>query len=544
MRKKKTQNPNTYTPLERNMYLTGLFGQNMIFNIIGVGLTYYLQSVIFVPAMATAIIFAIARVWDAINDPMMGTIVDRTRSKWGKCRPYLLFAPVFIGIITILTFVNGTYSSANSAAQNAWIIAWAGISYILWGMLYTVGDIPIWSITALMTEDEQDRSKILAACRIVAGIGGGLVLPLIIPLSQTVGAKLYESGKVDGLVESTKMGFIIIATILTIIATITFQMAGIFTKERVQQSEEHHTMKENFKLMWDNKPFRQILISSVLRAPVMLLMLVAMPLLSYYYGDNGATNYIVYMIVLGGGIFGGQFITTALVPKLCEKYEKKNIYNICSIGSGIPFGLLFVCYLIAPSELHKPLWVAILFVLFTLAGAGQGAVNVLQSVMIADAIDYEEYYHGIRPDGVFFSGQSFATKLSSGIASLLQGLVYAIVGFSGDAVRLVNEQLAAGASFKADPQFAPYRAAMFFCCSIPTMIGMFLSVIPTWKYALSDKEHTRILNELNKRRHNGDVAEKVEIEITDEAVGDVEVLDVEVTETEVVDADAKPSDTE
>ena len=348
MRQKKAQNPNTYTPKERNMYLVGLLGQNMIFNIIGTGLTYYLQSVIFIPAMATAIIFAIARVWDAINDPMMGTIVDRTRTKWGKCRPYLLFAPIPIGIITMLTFVNGTYLGSNSPTKNAWIIAWAGISYILWGMLYTVGDIPIWGITALMTEDENDRSKILAACRIVAAIGGAVVLALIIPVSQGVGAKLLSSGKIPNVTQSTKAGFLIVAGVLTLLGTLTFQMAGIFTKERVQQSEEHHTMKENFQLMWNNKPFRQILISSILRAPVMLLMLVAMPLLSYYFGDNGATNYLIYMVVLGGGIFGGQFIATALVPKLCEKYEKKNIYNVCSIGSGIPFGLLFVCYLIAP----------------------------------------------------------------------------------------------------------------------------------------------------------------------------------------------------
>lgn len=535
MKKKKTQNPNTYTPTERNMYLVGLLGQNMIYNIIGTGLTYYLQSVIFIPALATGFIFAIARVWDAINDPMMGTIVDRTRTKWGKCRPYLMFAPAIIGIITILTFVNGTYSADNSAGKNMLIIAWAGISYILWGMSFTVGDIPIWGITSLMTEDENDRSKILAACRIVAAVGGGIVLAAIVPISQGVGSALQSSGIYSDTTTSTKMGFIIVAVVLTVIATIFFQMAGIFTKERVQQSEEHHTMKENFKLMWDNKPFRQILISSILRAPVMLLMLIAMPLLSYYYGDNGHTNYILYMVILGGAIFGGQFLMTALVPKLCEKYEKKDIYNFCSIASAIPFGLLFVCYLVAPTELNKPMWVAILFLLFLLAGGGMGAVNVLQSVMIADAVDYEEYHHGIRPDGIFFSGQSFATKLSSGIASLLQGLIYTAVGFSGTAVMDVNNALANGASFKADPEFAPYRAAMFFCCSIPTMIGMLLSVIPTWHYALSDKEHSRILDELNARRHAKKVAQGEAVdEVSEEtacATSDAKVT-VNANETE------------
>ena len=81
---KQQRSPNTYTPKERNLYLTGLLGQNMIYNIIGTGLVFYFQSVLFIPAMATGVIFAVARVWDAINDPMMGTIVDRTNTKWGK----------------------------------------------------------------------------------------------------------------------------------------------------------------------------------------------------------------------------------------------------------------------------------------------------------------------------------------------------------------------------------------------------------------------------------------------------------------------------
>ena len=79
---KQQRSPNTYTPKERNLYLTGLLGQNMIYNIIGTGLVFYFQSVLFIPAMATGVIFAIARVWDAINDPMMGTIVDRTNTKY------------------------------------------------------------------------------------------------------------------------------------------------------------------------------------------------------------------------------------------------------------------------------------------------------------------------------------------------------------------------------------------------------------------------------------------------------------------------------
>ena len=169
------------------MYLVGMMGQNMIYNIIGTGLYFYFQSVIFIPAMAISIFMAVARVWDAINDPMMGTFVDRTNTKWGKCRPYLLFSPAAIMVITILTFCNGMYSSANTPGKNALIVGWAAVSYILWGMCYTVGDIPLWGVTSRMTEVEKDRASILSFARIAAGLGGGVVLLTINPLSQALG---------------------------------------------------------------------------------------------------------------------------------------------------------------------------------------------------------------------------------------------------------------------------------------------------------------------------------------------------------------------
>ena len=233
------------------MYLTGMLGQNMIYNIIGTGLTFYFQSVIFLPALAISIIMAVARVWDAINDPMMGTIVDKTKSKWGKCRPYLLFCPAVICIITILCFVNGRYSETNTALQNGLIIAWAAISYVLWGMSFTIGDIPLWGITSLMTESQSDRSKLLGLARIFGGIGGGVVLLSFVQISQSVGTA-FES-KVSDKAAAQQYGFLIVAIVLTVIGGALFQLTGIFTKERVAQAEKRNSMKENFKLMWSNE---------------------------------------------------------------------------------------------------------------------------------------------------------------------------------------------------------------------------------------------------------------------------------------------------
>lgn len=491
-----SNNVRTYTAKERNMYLLGLAGQNMIYNIIGTGLYFYFQSVIFIPAMAISIFMAVARVWDAINDPMMGTIVDKTNTKWGKCRPYLLFVPPVILVITIATFLNGTYSSANSTTQNVLIVGWAAVSYILWGMVYTIGDIPLWGVTSRMTEVEKDRASILSLARIAAGLGAGVVLLSITPVSQAVG-QMLES-KVGSVTKSQQYGFIIVAAIFALIGCGLFQLTGIFVRERVPSKAENISFKENLKIMWGNKPFRKQLISGILRSPMQILLSVAMTLMSYYYG-NYFGNYMLYMIILGAAIFGGQFVAMAVVPKLIEKHEKTKLYIGSTLMGAIPFTLIYPIYKIAPQDLDKPIWLAVLFIVFGLAGAGMGALNVLQSVMIADAVDYEEYHKGFRPDGVFFSGQSFITKLSAGISSIIQGIGYSVVGFSGDNVNACNEALRAGASFKAD--FEPYAAMMFFLCSIPPAIGLFLSVIPIKNYGMTDSEHRSMLEVLVKRRN-------------------------------------------
>lgn len=496
---------NTYTAKERNMYLIGLFGQNMIYNIIGTGMTLYFQSVIFLPAMAISIIMGIARIWDAINDPMMGTIVDRTRTKWGKCRPYLFFVPSIILVTTILTFVNGRYGESNSATTNAIIVAWAGISYILWGMTYTAGDIPIWGITALMTEKGEDRSKLLGLARISGGFGSLVVMLTIVMLSQSVRDRFMAGGMAEA--DAYQYGFIIVSVVLAIIGTIAFQCSA-YAKERVKQpSDEAKGFRENVKIMWGCMPFRRILISGVIKSPMQILGLVAMMLLSYYFGDNGSNgqDYMLYMLLLGGPMFIGQFGAMAIVPKFCEKAEKRKVYNVTSIIGAIPFLLIFCLYLIDGTGLYKWHWIAVMAVLFAVAGAGVGASSVIQSIMIADCVDYDEHRTGYRPDGVFFSGQSFITKLGAGISSFIQGIVFAAVGFSDTAVELCNAKLATSPAtdfmFATDPEFEPYRFGMFFLITIPAAITSIISILPMRKYEINNETHKKMLDELNEKRN-------------------------------------------
>ena len=617
------RNPNvkTYTKKELAGYLTGLAGQNIIYNIIATGLAFYFQSVIFLPAIACSLIFALARVWDAINDPMMGTIVDKTHTKWGKCKPYLLFVPAVIMVTTILPFVNGMYAEPNDLhevalqepgayvafvdsdltksleydgveylfvpAGGSWdlqkdadgktlldedgnivktkvmvytaddkqpvtdtalaetvlqefqsehgfvkktgskaaiIIAWAAISYILWGMTYTIGDIPLWGVTSLMTEDQNDRAKVLTLARAVANVGMiGTLFTMIAPAFQG----MFKARGMDEA-HSLRAAYIALAIVMTIFASILFQFAGLSVKEKVSaKSEKTYTIKENFKIMFGNKPFRQILISGILRSPIQLLAIVAMTLIMYYFFNNdigktlfvdGALNItlVLKIVILVVGLFGGMIGFPLFVPNLIRKFEKKKLYNFFSLIGAIPFALVFVFFMLSKGNVLTWIGIIVMAVLFFMAAASMGSLNVLQSVMIADCVDYEEYYTGVRPDGVFFSGQSFITKLSAGIASLISGAVYAIVGFSDKNVALLNNALINGADFKVYND-GKYAAAMFFLISIPPAIGMVLAAIPTLKYALPNDEHKRILAELVAKRHG---AEAVSEDTADETPAD------------------------
>ena len=186
-----------------------------------------------------------------------------------------------------------------------------------------------------------------------------------------------------------------------------------------------------------------------------------------------------------------------------------------NIVSGIAFAFIFVLYLIFPTTLGG-VPIILLSIAFLIASAGVGFIMVLQSMMIADCVDYEEHTNGTRPDGVFFSGQSFLTKLAAGLAVMIQGICYAIVGYEGDAVTSMNAALSSGLVTFAE-EYRTFAMIMFFLVSIPPAIGMILSIIPMLKYELNDKEHSRILDELNAKRlanANGEVMTLEDVDAT------------------------------
>lgn len=339
-----------------------------------------------------------------------------------------------------------------------------------------------------MTESAKDRNRILAQGRIAASVGAGIAVPLIVPAAQALSGLFSKAPDDSGI----KGASIFVCIFLAALGSALFQLTGLMTKERVKSNtNEKFSFRENLHIISNCKPFKRLMISGIIRSPSMLFSLVQTTLFSYYYGDNGKTSYLLYLALIGGGNMLGQFAANFLMPSFADKYDKKNLYFIMSVLNAVPFLLIFCMYLMAPGELNRPVYLLFFTVFMIIAGAGQGGISVLQSVMTADCVEYHQVRTGYRPDGVFFSGQTFLTKVSTGISSIISGVVYAVVGFSGDGVKMVNDALYSGASFKSDPMFAKYRFAIFFLICIPPAVSMILSIIPMRKYSIKDEDNNK-----------------------------------------------------
>ena len=498
----------TYGKAEMRLYLTGLAGQNVIYNVFNALFAHFVQFVLMVPALTVSIIMAVGRIWDALNDPVMGTIVDRTRSKWGKCRPYLLFIPLPIFIEVSLCFLSfGSYDAANpGSGRNILIVTWITVFVMLYSVVYTIGDIPLWGAPSLMTESEKDRNRLYSMGRLIASIAGGAVMLGALPIAQGVSDYLRDNVFGGDLVRGERTGFFVVAVGFLLIGCSLFQLTAIKMKERIKPSEERNTILGNVKMMWNNKPFRQVLLSGILGSPKNTVMIVALPIVNYYFAGKDPARAMLFMVLLGGSLMIGMMVGQGLTPRFLEKFEKKTIYNFSNYAGTPVLLLLYLLYQTAPNhDVTGMGYVAVVSALLACVGVTNGVQMVMQTLMIGDAVDLEEHGTGIRPDGVFFSGQTFLAKLTAGIATILCGVGYSMVGFSDAKVGELNQLIAKGITGQAlrgaMPEYDSFMTVLFFLMTIPPAIGSLLACVPTWKYAMSNSEHKKLLAELNERRH-------------------------------------------
>lgn len=413
------------TMKERICFTIGAFGRSGIYTLMSMFTLVFFQNGTGLTLTQGTTIILIGRVFDALNDPVMGMIVDRTKSKWGKMRPYLLFAPVPIAICTILLF-SAPFEQGSTAA-----FVWALITYILWGVAFTVQDVPFWGLSSVITPLESERTSFISTARLGSTFGG--ILPaLLVPI-------LYQSN-----LGYTK-GFFISGLIFALLGCGLSILIFFVSKERVPKMDHTPSFRETFAVLGKDKLLIIVIFASVLGSTMVTanqcadyignyLIIQNYTDFSQIFTDSTQTTLVPNVDAAaaynGFWIPRGTIVTTltvaigvgmvpamALFPVLRKKLSLKQIY----IGSAV-FGLIVhaLCYVVFAHDVTK-INIYLLWVFLFLMGLPLGIYNVITYALIADSVDYLEWKTGERHEGVCFSFQTFLSKVNAAIATFVFG---------------------------------------------------------------------------------------------------------------------------
>ena len=387
--------------LQRLSVVTAGFGQNMVLTFVSTFLLMYLTQYAGISKeglLAVTAIMAAGKVFDALNDPIMGTLVDKTRTRWGKLRPYILFSALPVAFFSVALFClpNG------SEALKLWFF---GICYVLWDVAYTMCDVPYWGLIGAAFRQEGERAKVISYVRAFGAIALGLAT-----LGAPWLAKLLSFSS-----ETTGTGWSLAAIVVCVVGMGMFLLAFFNTREKHNYAAEPQvSLKTMFAAFFQNKPLFLVLLGSILGFGRNIVQAGGAVFAVIAYNDEG------YFTLIGGAIIAGMAIASFLAPALLKKVSDKPLMVISSL---LAAAIYAVMYLLGYQNLY------VMMGMIFLTGLTLGIFTVVQTTMIASAVDQMERKTGIRNDGIAFSSLTFVSKLMGSLAVLVFGAVLAGIGY-------------------------------------------------------------------------------------------------------------------
>ena len=421
----------------------------MIYSLMTMYVMFFFTDLLRIPSQSVTIIMVAASLWDAINDILMGMIADRTRTRIGKFRPYLLAGPVFIGIVTVLCFVSFGGSPAGTVAV-------AAVCYVLWGMTYTVYDIPIWAISSVSSRSADEKNSMVTLGRIGGTLGTVIVSVGSVSLLNAFGG------------ERSALAYTAMAAVIAGSGALLMLLSGFVLRERIEPPANGVPFRKNIHTILDNVPLKALMVTLLIMNMVNSIRQVAqMYFAVYVWGDSGYVTYIGLSLVLG------MITGMAVSPALIRRYDKKLLYLIACIAGAVT-SLLPYAFGVEP---------VVSLVILGFNFAFSGVTSITSTSMLMDSIDYAEYKLGFRGEGVVFSMNTFLTKLSATISKGILGVSMTLMGYQDNMEP--NDTVMAGFSF--------------IVLAVPA-ICFVLSMLPLAFYKLTPDKLTAIRNELETRR--------------------------------------------
>ena len=376
------------TPLEKISYTGGLLGQNMIYAFVQMYIMFFFTDILRIPAQSVTVIVVVASLWDAVNDPIMGVIADRTHSRLGKFRPYLIIGPALIALTTVLCFVNFGGSPVGTAIV-------AALCYVLWDMSYTVCDIPIWAISSVASREPGEKNTMVTLGKI-----GGTLGTVLISVGSVALLHLFGGERVGGAYTGA-------AAAVAVLGAVLMALSGVFVKERIDHPKEAAPLRQNLRTILGNPPLKALLVTLLIINTVNNIRQVTQIYFAVYVW--GSVDYVTY---IGLSLVVGMILGMAVTPWLVARFAKKRVF-IAACGVGALASLL--PYALASGPLASLILLGVSF-------AATGVTTIASAAMLMDGIDYAEDRLGFRGEGIVFSMNTFLNKLSATLAKGMLGL--------------------------------------------------------------------------------------------------------------------------
>ncbi|MGI6522666.1 MAG: MFS transporter [Christensenellales bacterium] len=460
--------PNQYVPeKEKIQYAIGVFGQNVTYGLVSQWIFYFCTDVIFIAPYLVGIIVGVSRIWDAVNDPLMGVVIDRKRFKNGeKLRPYLLKTPIMIGIVTFLLF----YSPFKSQIGK---VIYIFIFYIIWDILYTFQDIAQWGMTSLISPSSEERTKVIQWARIMGTLGSALAgsIPLILSYKHL----LNISEKELFLVFGALFGF----------GGMCLSLLTYKAKERIKSQKPKEPVWKSLGLLFKNRTVILILIANILSA------------VTFYVPHIYFFKYKVSMTLFGYELDGYQSmilfgIATGLPGVLCmfaaRHFAKlfKGMRNLLIVAAIMDVATRVAAYLIG----YQGISFLFLVLVLALGGIPNNLKSIASTALWCDSLDYIELKTGKRAEAVTFAAQNLIEKAKSGLSMIMGGLTLTLIRF--DATK-----------YEAGlPQSPTFNKWIWFVFILGPAVGSVLYLIPLLFVKYNDKIKEKVELELSIKRQN------------------------------------------
>ncbi len=479
-------------PKEGFSYSLCGFGQNLICTIIGSYLTVFMTDAIGFNALAVAFLMLGARIFDALNDPIMGSIVDRTRTKWGKCRPYMKWMALPIALMTAICFLPWYPKNDGGFAA-------ISVMYVIWGMVYTVADVPYWGLSTAMSNDTYRRGNLLTIARLFCTAGAGIVTVITPIITDNMTKGLDPAAKGDML----KWIYFVIAIICCVIAVPLFFLGFKNTKERNVTEENPPSLGHNLKLLFKNKPLMLIVLSGIGGAARMLFTYTGGLYFAKYIMDKESMYSLFTMAIVPGGL-----IASLLVPWCTKKFGKKNTYIWSHIVGGVAMLIAFIVGIACDRGAYtSTATTVVLLIALVIAGIPSGFGNIITYAMIGDTVEYLELKTGERAEGICFAMQTLINKIGMAVGAFVGVLAYYMAGVAANDASSVTPE---------------GKDTMWFMLVGIAAISFFLTVIPLFFYKFNEKEQQAAKAEIEARKHAHDENNELVQEIADEAAQDIQ----------------------